>query len=184
MGHGGDTVGTLKDLSPNRGVQWYTPKIAVFLTSLLPPLFLSRKKKKNKGLAVGIYNGNVNTQLPMQPKKLQKVRKDSESHVYADIDDTIVYGHLLLDSNGSFVQPEVDTYRPFQGSRGDCPPSPPPTHSRVPTAKLTTEEPPPGSSAESESEPYTFSHPNKGNESNRDTDIPLLDAHEPAESVE
>lgn len=144
----------------------------------------NRKKKKNKGLAVGIYNGNVNTQMPMQPKKLQKVRKDSESHVYADIDDTIVYGHLLLDSNGSFVQPEVDTYRPFQGPRGDCPPSPPPIHSRAPTAKLTPEEPPAGSSAESESEPYTFSHPTKGNESNRDTDIPLLDAHEPAESVE
>lgn len=144
----------------------------------------NRKKKKNKGPAVGIYNGNINTQLPMQPKKLQKVRKDSESHVYAVIDDTIVYGHLLQDSNGSFVQPEVDTYRPFQGPTGDCPPSPPPTCSRVPTAKLAPEEPPPGPSAESESEPYTFSHPNKGNGSNGDTNVPLLEAHKPAQSEE
>ena len=57
--------------------------------------------------------------MPMQPKKFQKGRKDSDSHVYAVIDDTMVYGHLLQDSNGSFLQPEVDTYRPFQGPTGD-----------------------------------------------------------------
>ncbi|XP_023384808.1 CUB domain-containing protein 1 isoform X5 [Pteropus vampyrus] len=144
----------------------------------------NRKKKINKGPAVGIYNGNINTQMPMQPKKLQKVRKDSESHVYAVIDDTMVYGHLLQDSNGSFVQPETDTYRPFQGPTGDCPPSPPPTCSRAPTAKLTTEEPSPGCSPESESEPYTFSHPKMENGSNENTDIPLLDAPKPAEPGE
>ncbi|KAM5234161.1 CUB domain-containing protein 1 isoform 2-T2 [Hipposideros larvatus] len=156
----------------------------LFALGLIICCVKKKKKKTNKGPAVGIYNGNVNTQLPMQPKKLQKVRKDSESHVYAVIDDTIVYGHLLQDSNGSFVQPEVETYQPFQGPTGDCPPSPPPTCSRAPTAKLTPEEPPPGSSAESESEPYTFSHPKEGNESNGGTNVPLLDAHEPAASAE
>ncbi|XP_014646764.1 PREDICTED: CUB domain-containing protein 1 [Ceratotherium simum simum] len=140
-----------------------------------------RKKEINKGPAIGIYNGNVNTQLPMQPKKFQKRRKDNDSHVYAVIDDTMVYGHLLQDSNGSFLQPEVDTYRPFQGPTGDCPPSPPPIFSRAPTAKLTADEPSPDFPPESESEPYTFSHPNKGNVSNGNTDIPLLDAHKPAE---
>ncbi|CAD7685296.1 unnamed protein product [Nyctereutes procyonoides] len=139
----------------------------------------NRKKKKTKGPPVGIYNGNVNTQLPMQSKKFTKGRKDSESHVYAVIDDTMVYGHLLQDSNGSFLQPEVDTYRPFQGPTGDCPPSPPAICSRAPTVKLATDEPPLGIPAESESEPYTFSHPN-----NRDTDIPLLDTHEPEEPTE
>ncbi|XP_034853104.1 CUB domain-containing protein 1 [Mirounga leonina] len=139
----------------------------------------NRKKKKNKGPPVGIYNGNINTQMPMQPKKCQKGRKDSDSHVYDVIDDTMVYGHLLQDSNGSFLQPEVDTYRPFQGPTGDCPPSPPPICSRAPTAKLTTDEPSPGFPAESETEPYTFSHPNNGS-----TDVPLLDTHEPEEPGE
>ncbi|XP_060486783.2 CUB domain-containing protein 1 isoform X1 [Panthera onca] len=139
----------------------------------------NRKKKISKGPSVGIYNGNINTQMPMQPKKFQKGRKDSDSHVYAVIDDTMVYGHLLQDSNGSFLQPEVDTYRPFQGPTGDCPPSPPLTGSRAPTAKLTVDEPSPSFTAESDSEPYTFSHPNNGN-----TDIPLLDTHEPTEPGE
>uniref|UniRef100_A0A8D0XZA0 CUB domain containing protein 1 n=2 Tax=Sus scrofa TaxID=9823 RepID=A0A8D0XZA0_PIG len=144
----------------------------------------NRKKKITKGPAVGIYNGNVNTQMPMQPKKFQKRRKDNDSHVYAVIDDTMVYGHLLQDANGSFLQPEVDTYRPFQGPTGDRPPSPPPICSRAPTAKLTTEEPSPGFLPESESEPYAFSHPKDGNISNGNTDTPLLDAHKPTEPGE
>ncbi|XP_057561531.1 CUB domain-containing protein 1 [Hippopotamus amphibius kiboko] len=143
----------------------------------------NKKKKINKGPAVGIYNGNVNTQLPMQPKKFQKRRKDNDSHVYAVIDDTMVYGHLLQDS-GSFLQPEVDTYRPFQGPTGDCPPSPPPICSRAPTAKLTKDEPSPGFPSESDSEPYTFSHPKDGNISNGNTDTPLLDTHETTEPGE
>lgn len=153
--------------------RWSTANILLFLTLSWPPS-LGRKKKESKGPPVGIYNGNINTQMPMQPKKFQKGRKDSDSHVYAVIDDTMVYGHLLQDSNGSFLQPEVDTYRPFQGPTGDCPPSPPLVCSRAPTAKLTTDEPSAGFPAESDSEPYTFSHPNNAN-----TDIPLLDTHEP-----
>ncbi|XP_031326011.2 CUB domain-containing protein 1 isoform X1 [Camelus dromedarius] len=144
----------------------------------------NKKKKISKGPAVGIYNGNINTQMPMQPKKFQKRRKDNDSHVYAVIDDTMVYGHLLQDSSGSFLQPEVATYQPFQGPMGDCPPSPPPTCSRAPTAKLTTDEPSPGSPPESESEPYTFSHPKDTNMSNGNTDIPLLDTHKPTEPGE
>uniref|UniRef100_A0A8C5NXQ4 CUB domain containing protein 1 n=1 Tax=Jaculus jaculus TaxID=51337 RepID=A0A8C5NXQ4_JACJA len=143
--------------------------------------FVKRKKRKvSKGPAVGIYNGNINTQMP-QPQKFQKRRKDNDSHVYAVIDDTMVYGHLLQDSNGSFLQPEVDTYRPFQGPVGDCPPSAAPGCSRTPTAKFTADEPVPSSSPESDSEPYTFSHPNRGEVCNRDTDIPLLNTQEPVE---
>ncbi|VFV17213.1 cub domain-containing protein [Lynx pardinus] len=153
--------------------------LLLFALGLIICFVRKKKKKTSKGPSVGIYNGNINTQMPMQPKKFQKGRKDSDSHVYAVIDDTMVYGHLLQDSNGSFLQPEVDTYRPFQGPTGDCPPSPPLTGSRTPTAKLTVDEPSPSFPAESESEPYTFSHPNNGN-----TDIPLLDTHEPTEPGE
>lgn len=138
----------------------------------------------NKGPAVGIYNGNINTQIPMQPKKFPNAQKDHDAHVYAVIDDTMVYGHLLQDSNGSFVQPEVDTYRPFQGPTEDCPPSFLLPYSKAPTVKLTTKESSPDFNPESDSEPYTFSHPSKQNRSDGNTDIPLLDAHEPAETGE
>ncbi|XP_004835105.1 CUB domain-containing protein 1 isoform X2 [Heterocephalus glaber] len=140
---------------------------------------VKKKKKVNKGPAVGIYNGNINTQMPLQPKKFQKGRKDNDSHVYAVIEDTMVYGHLLQGSGGSFLQPEVDAYRPFQGAMGDRPPSPPPTCSRVPTAKLAEEKPPPCTSLEPETEPYTFSHPSQAAGSNRATHVPLLDPQEP-----
>ncbi|XP_075403335.1 CUB domain-containing protein 1 [Tenrec ecaudatus] len=144
-----------------------------------------RKKKKdvNKGPVVGIYNGNINTQMPKPQKKFQKGRKDNDSHVYAVIDDTMVYGHLLQEPNGSFHQPEVDTYRPFQGPMGS-PPSPPPTCSRAPTAKLAEEKPPTYPSPESVSEPYTFSYPNNGEMGCGNTDIPLLDIQGPADPGE
>ncbi|XP_055985332.1 CUB domain-containing protein 1 [Sorex fumeus] len=137
----------------------------------------NRKKKIHKGPAVGVYNGHVNTQMPMQPKKFPKGRKDNDSHVYAVIEDTMVYGHLLQESNGSFRQAEVDTYQPFQGPMGSCPPSPPPSVSRAPTKKLTPDE----LSPESESEPYTFSHPNNVEANTGTTNIPLLDTQGPEE---
>uniref|UniRef100_F7F146 CUB domain containing protein 1 n=1 Tax=Callithrix jacchus TaxID=9483 RepID=F7F146_CALJA len=141
-------------------------------------------RKTNKGPVVGVYNGNINTEMPRQPKNFPKGRKDNDSHVYAVIEDTMVYGHLLQDSGGSFLQPEVDTYRPFQGPMGVRPPSPPTIYFRAPTAKLTTEEPPPCSPPESESEPYTFSHPSNGDVSSKDTDIPLLNTQEPVGPAE
>ncbi|XP_069331692.1 CUB domain-containing protein 1 [Eulemur rufifrons] len=156
----------------------------LFALGLIICCVKKKKKKTNKGPAVGIYNGNINTQMPRQLKTFQKGRKDDDSHVYAVIDDTMVYGHLLQDSGGSFLQPEVDAYRPFQGAMGDCPPSPPPVFSRAPTLKLTTDEPPPCLAPESESEPYTFSHPSNGDVSNRNTDVPLLDTQEPVEPAE
>lgn len=144
---------------------------------------VKKKKKVDKGPAVGIYNGNANTQMP-QTQKFQKRRKDNDSHVYAVIEDTMVYGHLLQDSGGSFIQAEVDTYRPFQGPMGDCPPTPPPIFSRTPTAKFTADKLPPSSPPESESEPYTFSHPNKREVGVRETGIPLLNIQGPMETEE
>ncbi|XP_043823430.1 CUB domain-containing protein 1 [Dromiciops gliroides] len=135
-----------------------------------------KKKKVSKSPAVGIYNGNINTQMPGQVGKFQKGRKDNDSHVYAVIDDTMVYGHLLNGSNGSSTSPEVDVYRPFQGPMGDRPPSPPPICSRISTRKLHPEDPLPFLLPESDGEPYTFSHPKKVElKSNGDNEIPLLE---------
>uniref|UniRef100_A0A5F8HGZ6 CUB domain containing protein 1 n=1 Tax=Monodelphis domestica TaxID=13616 RepID=A0A5F8HGZ6_MONDO len=140
---------------------------------------MSKKKKVSKGPAVGIYNGNTNTQMPGHVGKFQKGRKDNDSHVYAVIDDTMVYGHLLSGSNGSSTGPEVDVYRPFQGPMGDVPPSPPPICSRVSTRKLHPEDPLPFLLPESDGEPYTFSHPKPVEvKENRDNDIPLLEKKE------
>ncbi|XP_012575982.1 PREDICTED: CUB domain-containing protein 1 isoform X2 [Condylura cristata] len=140
---------------------------------------VKKKTKEIKGLTVGVYNDNPNTQMPMKPNKFQKGRKDNESHVYDVIEDTMVYGHLLQNANGSFHQPEMDTYRPFQGPMGDCPPSPPPICSRASTKKLTTDEPSPDIPPESESEPYSFSHPTQGDRSLENTSVPLLGVQEP-----
>ncbi|XP_004640822.1 CUB domain-containing protein 1 [Octodon degus] len=156
----------------------------LFALGLIICCVKKKKKKGNKGPAVGVYNGNINTQMPLQPKKFQKGRRDNDSHVYAVIEDTMVYGHLLQDSGGSFLQPEVDTYRPFQGATGKCPPSPPPMCSRAPTTKLASEEPPPCFSPEPESEPYTFSHPGPVAGSHRSTQVPLLDSQEPGPPTE
>uniref|UniRef100_A0A8C2W4X2 CUB domain containing protein 1 n=2 Tax=Chinchilla lanigera TaxID=34839 RepID=A0A8C2W4X2_CHILA len=160
--------------------------LLLFALGLIICCVKKKKKKGNKGPAVGVYNGNINTQMPLQAKKFQKGRKDNDSHVYAVIDDTMVYGHLLQDSGGSFLQPEVDTYRPFQGAMGEHPPSPPPPCSRAPTTKLTAEEPPPHAllEPESESEPYTFSHPSQAAGSHRSTHVPLLDTQEPGQPEE
>ncbi|XP_072507498.1 CUB domain-containing protein 1 [Notamacropus eugenii] len=139
----------------------------------------SKKKKVGKGPAVGIYNGNINTQIPGKPGKFQKGRKDNDSHVYAVIDDTMVYGHLLNGLNGSSTGPEVDVYRPFQGPMGDIPPSPPPICSRISTRKLHPEDPLPSLLSESDGEPYTFSHPRSVEvKGNGDNDIPLLEKKE------
>ncbi|KAM5291960.1 CUB domain-containing protein 1 [Ctenodactylus gundi] len=143
-----------------------------------------KKKRGRRGPAVGVYNGHVNTQVPRPPDKFQRGRRDNDSHVYAVIDDTMVYGHLLQGSGGSFLQPEVDTYRPFQGHMGDCPPCPPSGCSRTPTAKLSPDEPPPCMCPEPESEPYTFSHPVKMDVGPGDTVVPLLDTQQPAEPAE
>lgn len=72
---------------------------------------------------MGIYNSKVNTEAPRRQAFFKKGRKSNESHVYAVIDDTMVYGHLLPETNG--IVPEVDVYQPFEGHMGDAPPVPP-----------------------------------------------------------
>lgn len=134
---------------------------------------------------VGVYNANVNTQMPGKQRLFQKDRKTNESHVYAVIDDAMVYGHLLKESNGS-VTPEVDVYQPFEGPMGSLPPSPPPFSFRKDIKHSpNTEEPP--LLAETDRDTYTFAHQKSGeledsgdeNEnSNGDTSMSLLENKE------
>ncbi|XP_031446210.1 CUB domain-containing protein 1 [Phasianus colchicus] len=146
---------------------------------------VKKKKKKNQNPMVGVYNTNVNTQMPGKQRLFQKDRKTNESHVYAVIDDAMVYGHLLKESNGS-VTPEVDVYQPFDGPMGSLPPSPPPFSFRKDIKRSpNTEEPP--LLAETDGDTYTFAHQKSGeledsgdgNEKNNgDTGMSLLENKE------
>ncbi|KAM4793966.1 CUB domain-containing protein 1 isoform 2-T2 [Cyanocitta cristata] len=145
-----------------------------------------KKKKKTQNPMVGVYNANVNTQMPGKKGLFRKGRQNNESHVYAVIDDAMVYGHLLKESNGS-VAPEVDVYRPFDGPIGSLPPSPPPFSFRkdIKRSSNTEEEPPP--LTDTDQDTYTFAHQKSGqskdsgdaNEKDKgDTSMPLLENNE------
>ncbi|NXM72756.1 CDCP1 protein, partial [Serilophus lunatus] len=144
---------------------------------------VKKKKKKTQNPMVGVYNSNVNTQMPGKKGLFAKGRQNNESHVYAVIDDAVVYGHLLKESNGSLT-PEVDVYRPFDGPIGSVPPSPPPLSFRKSTkcSSNTEEEPPP--LTDTDHDTYTFAHQNSGQledngDANKkdkgDTSMPLLE---------
>ncbi|NXE78232.1 CDCP1 protein, partial [Cochlearius cochlearius] len=152
---------------------------------------VKKKKKKSQNPMVGVYNANVNTQVPGKHGLFTKGRKTNESHVYAVIDDAMVYGHLLKESNGS-VAPEVDVYRPFDGPIGSLPPSPPPISFRKDIkCSSNTEEPPP--LTDTDHDTYTFAHQKSGqledngdiNEKNNgDTSTSLLENKEQDSLVE
>ncbi|CAM2105700.1 unnamed protein product [Caretta caretta] len=114
-----------------------------------------KRKKESQNPEVGTYNVNINTQMPGRRGLFKKRRQENDSHVYAVIDDAMVYGDLLKESNGS-VNPEVDVYRPFDGPVGDTPPTPPPISFKRDTQISNSEELPFG--PERDSEPYTFAH--------------------------
>lgn len=73
---------------------------------------------------VSIYNPNGTSSLPGH-KGFPKSREDNESHVYASIEDTLVYTHLLRQGVEMGVYGEVDTYQSFTGPSD--PPKPPPS---------------------------------------------------------
>ncbi|XP_015271877.1 PREDICTED: CUB domain-containing protein 1 [Gekko japonicus] len=115
-----------------------------------------KKKKENPQTpVVGVYNTNVNTQLPTKPGVFKKGRKNNESHVYAVIDDTMVYGHLL-DNLSVPGNAEIGVYQPFTGAISTKPPSPPPISSFRKMSKLSTTEE--SSTPMTDSEIYTFAH--------------------------
>ncbi|KFP78930.1 CUB domain-containing protein 1, partial [Apaloderma vittatum] len=161
----------------------------VLVAIVLTVCCVKKKKKKIQSPAVGVYNMNVNTQVPRKQGLFTKGRKTNESHVYAVIDDAMVYGHLLKESNGS-VTPEVDVYRPFDGPVGSLPPSPPPFFRKDIKRSSNTEEPP--SLTDTDHDTYTFAHQKLGlsedngdtNEKNDgDTSVSLLENKEQDDSV-
>ncbi|XP_034260047.1 CUB domain-containing protein 1-like isoform X1 [Pantherophis guttatus] len=83
------------------------------------------KRKESHNPVVGVYNTNVNTLLPGRQGIFKKERKKNDSHVYAVIEDVMVYGHLL-DNSTRPEMAEVGVYRPFSGPVSTTPPSPPP----------------------------------------------------------
>lgn len=110
-------------------------------------------RKENQTPMVGVYNCNVNTQVPGTEGIFKKGRKNNESHVYAVIEDTMVYGHLL-DSNSRPENAEVGVYQPFTGPTSTTPPSPPPIRkaSKVPEVEE------PSLLPMTDNETYTFAH--------------------------
>lgn len=74
----------------------------------------NRKKKKELTHQVSIYNPNGSGFLPGH-NGFPKTREDNESHVYASIEDTLVYTHLLRKGVEIGIYGELDTSRPFTG---------------------------------------------------------------------
>ncbi|XP_053570437.1 CUB domain-containing protein 1 [Bombina bombina] len=132
-----------------------------------------KKKKKEKHPAVGIYNTKVPTEMTSRHGFFRKGRKKNESHVYAVIDDTMIYGHLLKDNNGC-PSPNVDVYQPFEGPMGDAPPVPPINFPNGSTKDETREDPLALSMRENEL--YTINEPiTKEPVENEDTSLSFVD---------
>ncbi|XP_057892906.1 CUB domain-containing protein 1 [Melospiza georgiana] len=153
---------------------------------------VKKKKKKAQNPMVGVYNDNVNTQMPGRKGSFRKGRQNNESHVYAVIDDAVVYGHLLKESNGS-VSPEVDVYRPFDGPIGSMPPSPPPFSFRKDIKRSSNPKEEPLPLMDIDQDNYTFAHQKSGQSEDNgdankkdkgDTSVPLLENKEQDDLVE
>ncbi|XP_013926431.1 PREDICTED: CUB domain-containing protein 1 isoform X3 [Thamnophis sirtalis] len=117
-----------------------------------------KKKRKNKrkeshNPVMGVYNTNVNTLLPERQGIFKKERKKNDSHVYAVIEDVMVYGHLL-DNSTRPEMADVGVYRPFSGPVSNIPPSPPPIRKISKSSDLQES----SNVLVTNSENYTFAH--------------------------
>lgn len=63
---------------------------------------------------MSIYNPNGTSFLPGH-SSLPETGEDIDDHVYASIEDTLVYTHLLRKGKEIGIYGETDTYRPFTG---------------------------------------------------------------------
>ncbi|XP_061144146.1 CUB domain-containing protein 1a [Syngnathus typhle] len=68
--------------------------VLLFIAVLVAVCIVIKKKKKKINHQVSIYNPNGTIFLPGN-NAFPKSREDNESHVYASIEDTLVYTHLL-----------------------------------------------------------------------------------------
>ncbi|KAJ4931243.1 hypothetical protein JOQ06_025541 [Pogonophryne albipinna] len=88
--------------------------LVIFVIVLVVVCVVIRKKKKKLDHEISIYNPNGTSFLP-GPNGFPKTREDNESHVYASIEDTLVYTHLLRKGAEMGVYGEFDTHPPFSG---------------------------------------------------------------------
>ncbi|XP_054637833.1 CUB domain-containing protein 1a isoform X2 [Dunckerocampus dactyliophorus] len=86
--------------------------VLLFIVVLVVVCFVIKKKKKKLEHQVSIYNPN-GTDFRAGHNGFPKSREDNESHVYASIEDTLVYTHLLRKGAEMGVYTESDTYQPF-----------------------------------------------------------------------
>lgn len=88
--------------------------LVIFVFVLVMVFVVIKKKKKELDHQVSIYNPNGTSFLP-GANGFPKTREDNESHVYASIEDTLVYTHLLRKGMDIGVYGESDTFRPYEG---------------------------------------------------------------------
>lgn len=67
---------------------------------------------------MSIYNPNGTSFLPGH-NGFPETREDDD-HVYASIEDTLVYTHLLRKGKEIGIYGETETYRPFTGHTETC----------------------------------------------------------------
>ncbi|XP_071356553.1 CUB domain-containing protein 1 [Trachinotus anak] len=99
-------------------------------------IITKKKKKESTSHESSIYIGKGSFFRPGD-RHFTKSRPDNNSHVYASIDETMVYGHLLDDSSYAdsmqdhFTGLQVDSYKTFTG----------PTDGQLPVIKEPDPEP-------------------------------------------
>ncbi|XP_051928488.1 CUB domain-containing protein 1 isoform X1 [Hippocampus zosterae] len=82
--------------------------------------FVRKKKKERMNKEASIYLGTGNMFRPSK-RQFSKSRSDNESHVYASIDETMTYGHLLGETSYAdsmqdhFNGMQLDSYQTFTG---------------------------------------------------------------------
>ncbi|XP_057690948.1 CUB domain-containing protein 1-like [Corythoichthys intestinalis] len=88
--------------------------VVLFIAVLLVVCFVIKKKKKKLEHEVSVYNPNGTSFQPGH-NVFPKSREDNESHVYASIEDSLVYTHLLRKGAEMGIYTESDTYQSFMG---------------------------------------------------------------------
>lgn len=94
--------------------------VLLLLIVLVVVCVVIKKKKQKMASEASIYMGKGNIFRP-NDRTFSKSRSDNESHVYASIDETMIYGHLLGDSSYADSLPDQykgiqsDSYHTFTG---------------------------------------------------------------------
>nr|XP_005999054.1 PREDICTED: CUB domain-containing protein 1 isoform X1 [Latimeria chalumnae] len=141
----------------------------LLLSIIVCIICIKKRRKERRQTPIGIYNDSAMNRVTVQHGLFHKGRQDNESHIYAVIDDTMIYGLATEPKEPTIA--EVDVYRPFEGRIGDSPPVTPPVYFR----KKDSDEDFPMV----HNELYTFlTHNKEVPKSNGQTNVPLLEETE------